>query len=42
LAADDCGRLSKEEKANYEALEKMESFTVSSDEVSRFMQESRL
>jgi len=42
LAADDRRRLSKEEKVNYEALEKMESFMVSSDEVSRFMQESRL
>jgi hypothetical protein len=42
LAQDDRRRLSKEEKVNYEALDKMESFTVSADEISRFMEGGKL
>jgi len=42
LAQDDRRRLSKEEKVNYEALDRMESFAVSADEVSRFMEGGRL
>jgi len=42
LAQDDRRRLSKEEKVNYEALEKMESFTVSADEVGKFMEVNKL
>lgn len=42
LAADDRRRLSKDEKTDYGALEKMESFTVSADEVSRFMEGNKL
>jgi hypothetical protein len=38
LAQDDRRRLSKEEKIDYESLEKMEAFTLSSDEVTRFME----
>lgn len=36
LTRDDRRRLSKEEKTDYESLEKVEAFTLSSDEVSRF------
>jgi len=42
LAQDDRRRLSKEEKVNYEALDKIESFTVSADEVSRFMEGGKI
>lgn len=42
LAADDRRRLSRDEKVDYGALEKMESFTVSADEVSRFMEGKKL
>jgi hypothetical protein len=38
LAQDDRKRLSKEEKIDYESLEKVEAFTVSADEVTRFME----
>jgi hypothetical protein len=38
LAQDDRRRLSSEEKTDYFGLEKMESFTVSSEEVARFME----
>ncbi len=38
LAQDDRRRLSKEERADYDALDKMESFKVSPDEVARFME----
>jgi uncharacterized protein YgiM (DUF1202 family) len=38
LAADDRRRLSKEEKVDYESLEKVEAFKVSSEEISRFME----
>lgn len=42
LAQDDRRRLSREEKVDYGALEKMESFTVSADEVARFMEGNKL
>jgi hypothetical protein len=42
LAQDDRRRLSREEKIDYESLEKMEAFTLSSDEVSRFMEGNEL
>jgi len=42
LTQDDRRRLSKEEKIDYESLEKMEAFTLSSDEVSRFMEGKEL
>lgn len=42
LAQDDRRRLSKEEKIDYESLEKMEAFTLSSDEVTRFMEGKKL
>jgi len=42
LAADDRRRLSKEEKVNYEALEKMETFTVSADEIGKFMEVNKI
>jgi len=38
LAQDDRRRLSKEEKVDYESLEKMEAFKVSSEEINRFME----
>jgi uncharacterized protein YgiM (DUF1202 family) len=38
LARDDRRRLSKEEKIDYESLEKVEAFTLSSEEVARFME----
>lgn len=38
LAADDRRRLGKEEKVDYESLDKMESFKLSSEEISRFME----
>jgi hypothetical protein len=38
LAQDDRRRLSTEEKSDYLGLEKMESFSVSSEEVARFME----
>ncbi len=38
LAQDDRRRLSKEEKVDYESLEKVEAFTVSPDEVALFME----
>lgn len=42
LAQDDRRRLSKEEKVDYESLEKVESFQLSSDEISRFMEGRKL
>lgn len=36
LTMDDRRRLSKEEKVDYDGLEKMESFSVSAEEISRF------
>ncbi len=42
LAQDDRRRLSKEEKADYDSLEKVESFKLSPDEISRFMEGNRL
>jgi uncharacterized protein YgiM (DUF1202 family) len=41
LAADDRRRLSKEEKANYEALADLESLAISDAELSKFIQETR-
>ena len=41
LASDDRRRLSKEESANYGALEEMESFTVTDAEVASFSQEKQ-
>jgi beta-N-acetylglucosaminidase len=38
LAADDRRRLSKEEKVDYESLEKVEAFQLSADEINRFME----
>jgi uncharacterized protein YgiM (DUF1202 family) len=38
LAQDDRRRLSEEEKIDYGSLEKVEAFTLSSDEVTRFME----
>jgi uncharacterized protein YgiM (DUF1202 family) len=38
LAQDDHRRLNKEEKTDYESLEKMEAITLSSDEVTAFME----
>jgi uncharacterized protein YgiM (DUF1202 family) len=38
LTQDDRRRLSKEEKVDYESLEKIESFKLSADEVARFME----
>jgi uncharacterized protein YgiM (DUF1202 family) len=42
LAQDDRRRLSQEEKSDYESLEKMEAFTLSPDEVTRFMEGNKL
>ncbi len=42
LAADDRRRLSRDEKVDYGSLEKMESFAISADEVSRFMEGKKL
>lgn len=42
LAQDDRRRLSTEEKTDYHGLEKMESYTVSADDVARFMEGSRI
>lgn len=42
LTADDRRRLSKEEKIDYESLEKMEAFKVSPEEVSRFMEGGKI
>lgn len=42
LASDDRRRLSQEEKVDYESLEKIEAFTLSSDEVARFMEGNKL
>jgi uncharacterized protein YgiM (DUF1202 family) len=42
LTQDDRRRLSKDEKTDYGGLDKMESFTVSADEVSRFMEGNTL
>jgi hypothetical protein len=38
LTQDDRRRLSKEEKVDYESLEKIESFKLSADEINRFME----
>ncbi len=42
LAQDDRRRLSKEEKADYDSLDKVESFKLSPDEISRFMEGNKL
>ncbi len=42
LAQDDRRRLSKEEKADYGSLEKVESFTLNPDEIARFMEGGKL
>ena len=42
LAQDDRRRLSRDEKVDYGGLEKMETFTASSEEVSRFMEGNSL
>ena len=42
LAQDDRRRLSKEEKADYDSLDKIESFKLSPDEISRFMEGNKL
>ncbi len=42
LAQDDRRRLSKEEKIDYESLAKVEAFTLSSDEITRFMEGGKL
>jgi len=42
LAADDRRRLSTEEKADYDLLDYMESFKVTTDELNRFMEGSTL
>lgn len=42
LAADDRRRLSKEEKADYDSLDKIESFKVTADELNRFMEGTTL
>jgi len=41
LAADDRRRLSKEEKSDYDALDRMESFVVGDAEVLKFMEETK-
>jgi len=38
LTSDDRRRLSKEEKADYDSLEQMESFKITADELNRFME----
>ncbi len=42
LAADDRRRLSRDEKVDYGALEKVEAFTLSNDDVKRFMEGKKL
>ena len=42
LTQDDRRRLSRDEKADYSGLDKMESFTISPEEVARFMEGSKL
>lgn len=42
LAQDDRRRLSKEEKIDYEALEKVEAFKLNADEIARFMEGNTL
>jgi uncharacterized protein YgiM (DUF1202 family) len=42
LAQDDRRRLSKEEAIDYESLEKIESFTLAPDEITRFMEGKKL
>jgi uncharacterized protein YgiM (DUF1202 family) len=42
LTQDDRRRLSKEEKIDYESLEKVEALTLSAEEVSRFMEGNEL
>lgn len=42
LAQDDRRRLSKEEAIDYESLEKMESFTLAPEEITRFMEGNKL
>jgi uncharacterized protein YgiM (DUF1202 family) len=42
LAQDDRRRLSKEEKVDYESLDKVESFKVTPEELSRFMEGGKL
>jgi hypothetical protein len=42
LTQDDRKRLSRDEKSDYGGLDKMESFTVSAEEVSRFMEGNKL
>jgi hypothetical protein len=42
LTQDDRRRLSKEEKVDYESLEKIEAFTLSDDEITRFMEGNKL
>ncbi len=42
LTQDDRRRLSRDEKTDYGALDKVESFTLSADEVSRFMEGNKL
>lgn len=41
LTRDDRQRLSKEERADYESLEKVESLKLSADEINRFMEENK-
>lgn len=42
LTAEDRKRLGKEEKVNYEAIEKMESFRLSAEEVIKFMEGGKI
>ncbi len=42
LAQDDRRRLSTEEKADYDSVEKMESFKLTSEEINRFMEGNTL
>jgi len=42
LASDDRKRLGQEEKVDYKSLEKMEAFTLSDEEITRFMEGNRL
>ena len=42
LAQDDRRRLSKEEKVDYESLEKVEAFKLGADDVNRFMEGKQL
>lgn len=41
LAQDDRGRLSKEEKSDYDALEKIESYVVSANDLNKFMEATK-